>query len=421
MLDLKFIRENISLVKKSIAEKGEEVDIDFLMAMDENIRKLKGELQELLTQQNANSKKIPSASKKEKEELIKEGTVLRKKIHVLRPSLKNEEEKLKQLLYQVPAIPSPLAPRGESEEDNVEIKKWGKLPDFSFSPKDHVDILEQNNWAEFKRIAKVCGARSYGLYNSMVRLEMAIHRLALDVLEEKGFSLVSTPSLVREDALYGTGHFPRGREQVYELPEDNLFLSGTAEIQLNYLHSGEILSHQQLPILYAGRSSCFRREAGSYGRDVRGLIRVHEFVKVEQYIICQNREEESLKWHQHLLQTSEEIVQNLELPYRVVDCCTGDMGSGKVRMYDIECFVPSEKKYRETHSCSAFHDWQARRSHIRYRDKQGKVHFAHTLNNTAVATPRILVSFLECHQLSDGTVNIPPKLRPYLKGQSILK
>ena len=285
----------------------------------------------------------------------------------------------------------------------------GKSPCFPLNPKDHVDILEQNNWAEFRRIAKICGSRSYGLRDAMVWLEMAIHRLALDTLYAKGFTLISTPALVKEEALFGTGHFPMGQDQVYRLKEDDLFLSGTSEVQINYLHAGEILQEAELPLLYAGRTACFRREAGSYGRDVRGLMRVHEFTKVEQYVVCKNDPEESQRWHQQLLKTSEEIVQSLELPYRIVECCTGDMGTGKVRMYDIECWVPSEKRYRETHSCSDLHDWQARRTNTRYRDRNGNVRFVHTLNNTAIATPRVLVSLLECHQRQDGSIHVPEK------------
>ena len=280
--------------------------------------------------------------------------------------------------------------------------------------------MEQNNWAEFERIAQVCGKRSYALRDAMVWLEMAIHRLALDALYDKGFTLIATPALVREEALFGTGHFPMGKDQVYHLKTDDLFLSGTAEVQINSLHAGEILKESELPLLYAGRTVCFRREAGNYGRDVRGLMRVHQFTKVEQYVVCKNDPEESTQWHQKLLQTSEEIVRELELPYRVIDCCTADMGTGKVRMYDLECWVPSEQKYRETHSCSSLYDWQARRTNTRYRDKNGDIHFVHTLNNTAIATPRILVSFLECHQQEDGTIYVPKKLRPYLQNREFL-
>ena len=304
---------------------------------------------------------------------------------------------------------------GESEAHNIEVKKVGTPPSFSFSPRDHIELLAMNDWAEFEKVAHICGPRSYSLKNEMVLLELAVHRLAMDKLMAKGFQLVSMPSLVREKALVGTGHFPEGRDQVYHLLEDQLYLSGTAEVQLNSLHAGEILKESQLPLLYAGYSPCFRREAGSYGRDVRGLIRVHQFMKVEQFVFCKNDPEESALWHQRLLETSEEVVAQLELPYRVVECCTGDMGTGKVRMFDVECWVPSENKYRETHSCSSLHDWQARRTNTRYRrGDDGRVTFCHTLNNTAVATPRTLVSLLENHQQKDGSLCIPKALRPYL-------
>ena len=420
MLDIKFIREYPEQVKKAVDEKVEPIDIDYLLEVDEKVKALRINLQDLNTQRNTNAKQIPEASPQDRPGLIQRGREIGAEIDTIKPSLKEQEDLLGRLLSITPAIPDPEAPRGSSEADNVEIKQYGKKPDFSFEPRDHVELLEQNNWAEFKRIAKVCGSRSYGLRDAAVWLEMAIHRLAFDILYAKGFSLISTPALVKEDALFGTGHFPMGRDQVYCLKEDELFLSGTSEVQINYLHSGEILQESELPILYAGRTACFRREAGSYGRDVRGLMRVHEFTKVEQYVICKNDPEESRKWHQKLLETSEEIVRELELPYRIVECCTGDMGTGKVRMYDVECWVPSEKKYRETHSCSSLHDWQARRTNTRYRDKKGNVHFVHTLNNTAIATPRILVSFLECHQRQDGSLHIPKKLRPYLQDRDVL-
>ena len=420
MLDIKFIRENPEQVKKAVDEKGEPIDIDYLLEVDEEVKKLKIRLQELNTQRNSNAKQIPKASPDERPGLIERGREIGAQIDKVRPSLKEREDLLGRLLSITPSIPDPAAPRGTSEEDNVEVKRHGEKPNFSFEAKDHVKLLEQNSWAEFKRIAKICGSRSYGLRDATVWLEMALHRFALDTLYAKNFTLISTPALVREEALHGTGHFPMGRDQVYHLKEDELFLSGTSEVQINYLHAGEILQESDLPLRYAGRTTCFRREAGSYGKDVRGLMRVHEFYKVEQYVICKNDPEESQKWHQTLLQTSEEIVQDLELPYRIVECCTGDMGTGKVRMYDIECWVPSEKKYRETHSCSSIHDWQARRTNTRYRDKQGNVRFVHTLNNTAIATPRILVSFLECHQREDGSVYVPEKLRPYLQGRDVL-
>ncbi len=420
MLDIKFIRENSAAVKNACQLKNIKLDIDQLLQVDRESVALKSEEQDLLTQKNALTAKIPKASPDERPNLITESKKIDERVKSLKPSIESLELKLKEMLYLVPQIPSSKAPIGKDDSENVEIKKWGDLPQFSFKPMDHVEILEKQGWAEFERIAKVSGSRSYSLRNEMVLVEMAVHRLAMDKLMSKGFTLVSTPALAREEALYGTGHFPTGRDQAYFLQEDGLYLSGTAEVQINSLHANEILKESELPILYAGYSPCFRREAGSYGRDVRGLIRVHQFMKVEQFVICKNDPSESEKWHQKLLETSEEIVKDLELPYRIVECCTGDMGTGKVRMYDVEAWVPSETKYRETHSCSALHDWQSRRTNTRYRDSENKVQFVHTLNNTAIATPRILVPFLENHQCADGRIKVPKKLIPYLSGQEYL-
>lgn len=420
MLDIKFIRENSDILKNACKLKNINLDIDHLLNLDKQLVGLKTKAQDFLTQKNAITAKIPKASAEERPSLIAESKKIDEEAKALKPEIETLEGDLKSLLYLVPQIPSPKAPVGKDDGDNVEVKKFGKLPAFAFTPLDHVQILEKNNWADFERIAKVSGSRSYSLRNEMVLVEMAMHRMAMDKLMAKGFNLVSVPAFAREEALYGTGHFPTGRDQAYFIPEHNLYLAGTAEVQINSLHAGEILKEAELPILYAGYSPCFRSEAGSYGRDVRGLIRVHQFMKVEQFIICKNDPAESEKWHQILLETSEEIVQDLELPYRIVECCTGDMGTGKVRMYDVEAWVPSEQKYRETHSCSALHDWQARRTETRYRDGEGKVQYVHTLNNTAIATPRILVPFLENHQQEDGSVRIPEKLRPYLMGREFI-
>ncbi|MBP9681493.1 MAG: serine--tRNA ligase [Bacteriovorax sp.] len=420
MLDIKFIRENSDIVKKACQLKNINLDLDGLLSLDKELTGLKTEEQNLLTQKNAITSKIPKASSEERPTLIAESKALDEAAKNIKLQATEIEEKLKGLMYLVPQIPSPKAPLGKDDSDNVEIKKFGTLPKFDFTPLDHVQILEKHNWADFERIAKVSGSRSYSLRNEMVLVEMAMHRMAMEKLISKGFNLVSVPAFAREEALFGTGHFPTGRDQAYFVPEHNLYLTGTAEVQINSLHAGEILKEADLPILYAGYSPCFRSEAGSYGRDVRGLIRVHQFMKVEQFVICKNDPAESEKWHQILLETSEEIVQDLELPYRIVECCTGDMGTGKVRMYDVEAWVPSEQKYRETHSCSALHDWQARRTQTRYRDSENKVQYVHTLNNTAIATPRILVPFLENHQQKDGTIRVPEKLRPFLGGLSVL-
>lgn len=416
MLDLKFIRENPEEVRKAIKLKLVDLNLDELLADDAEVRNLKQQIQKLQEERKTNAKRFGKVSAEERPALIARGNEIGEELKALEPKLRETEEKLQQLLWLVPNIPAPDAPVGESEEDNVEVKRWGEPRRFDFTPLDHVTILEKHNWAEFERVAKVAGSRSYSLRNEMVLLEMALMRFALDKLRGKSFNLVSVPAMAREFAFYGTGHFPTGRDQVYYLPADDLYLSGTAEVPLNSLHSGEILNEEDLPVLYAGFSPCFRREAGSGGRDVRGLIRVHQFYKVEQYVMCKNDPEESAKWHRQLLATAEEIVQDLEMPYHIVECCTGDMGAGKYRMHDIETWVPSESKYRETHSCSSLHDWQARRSNLRYRDADGKVRFVYTLNNTAVATPRILAPFLENHQQADGSIRVPEKLRPYLGG-----
>lgn len=421
MLDIKFIRENVDLMKETIKNKNIPLNLDELLKVDEELVELQKSQQELQTSRNANAKMIPKASNEERPALIAKGKEISLALKELDPKVNEVRSKLQELMYLVPTIPSSDAPVGKDDTENVEVKTWGEKPSFSFKMLDHVEILEKNKWAEFEKVAKVCGSRSYSLRNDMVLLEMALHRMALDKLISKGFTLVSAPSLAREEAMYGTGQFPFGKEDVYYIPDHDLYLSGTAEIQLNSLHGGEIIDEKDLPILYAGYSPCFRGEAGSHGRDVRGLIRVHQFQKTEQYIICKNSEEETLKWHKALLETAEELCQELELPYRVLEVCTGDMGAGKFKMYDIECWVPSEDKYRETHSCSALLDWQARRTNTRYRDTEGNVKFVHTLNNTAVATPRILVPFLENHQNEDGSVSIPEKLRPYMASREMIK
>ena len=420
MLDMKFIREHPDEVRYAIVVKQIDLDLDELLAADQAVQEFARQIQELREERNANAKAMPRAVPEERQALVERGRAIGDALKALEPGLREADERRSQLLLRVPQIPSPDAPIGTSEADNVEIKRWGEPPVFAFPPRDHVQLLELNRWAELERAAQVAGSRNYVLKNEMVLLEMALCRYALDTLRSKGFDLLSVPALVREAALIGTGHFPSGRDQVYYLPADDLYLSGTAEVPTNALHMGEILAERDLPLRYASFSPAFRREAGSGGRDVRGLIRVHQFSKVEQYVLCVAEPEESARWHAMLLGNAEEMVQALGLPYRLVETCTADMGAGKVRMTDIECWVPSEGRYRETHSCSTLHDWQARRSNLRYRDARGRVRFAHTLNNTALATPRILVPLLENHQQADGSIRLPDVLVPYMAGRKAL-
>jgi seryl-tRNA synthetase len=300
------------------------------------------------------------------------------------------------------------------------VREVGRPPSFEFPCLDHVALAERNGWTDLPRVAKVCGTRSHALKGRLALLEQALLFEVSGRLAADGFQPISVPALAREQAFFNTGHFPFAPEDAFALPNDSLYLSGTAEIVLNSLHAGEILDEAELPILYAGFSPCFRREAGSAGRDVRGLLRVHQFYKVEQYVICRDDSEESESWHARLLSNAENILQDLELPYRIVECSTGDMGVGKFRMNDIETWVPSLDRYRETHSCSTLHEWQARRSNIRWRDRRGRVRFCHTLNNTAIASPRILVPLLENHQTAEGRVTLPGLLRSYFSGDELL-
>ena len=417
MLDLKFIRENPAAVKEAVKLKRGSLDVDQLLKADQEVVSLKRQVQALNEEKNANAKKMKGASPEEREAVIKRGREVGQELDALKPAIEKAEDELKTLMYLLPLPASADSPVGPDDSGNVEVRQWGKKPEFVFKPKDHVDLLLNRGWAEFEKIAKVAGSRSYSLRGDMVLLEMTLLRYALDKLSAKGFNLVTVPAMAREFAFYGSGQFPTGRDQTYRLSEDDMFLSGTAEVPVNALHAGEILNESDLPFLYGGISPCFRSEAGSAGRDTRGLIRVHQFNKVEQYIMCKNDVAESEKWHQTLLSISEEILQDLELHYRVVSVCTGDMGLGKYKMFDIESWVPSENLFRETHSCSNLHDWQARRTNLRYRDASGEVKFVHTLNNTAIATPRILVPFLEQHQQADGTIRLPAKVQPYFGGR----
>jgi seryl-tRNA synthetase len=416
MLDIKYVRENADAVRTAIQQKRVNLNLDELLQADQSVLELKKTLQTLQEEKNANAKLVPKASKEERPGLIERGRAIGQEISKLDPEVTAKEEALKQLLWLTPLVPASDVPVGRDESENVERKKGGTLPEFNFAMKDHVDVILKNNWAEFERMAAVSGSRMLALKNELALYEFAVIRFAMDFLAKKGSTIITLPAMVREVALYGTGHFPAGREQVYYLKEDDLYLSGTAEVPLTSLHSGEILNESQLPMRYGAFSPCFRREAGSAGKDVRGLMRVHQFNKVEQFAFCRNDADESAYWHGELLKSSEEIVQAFELPYRIIEVCTGDMGAGKFRMHDLECWVPSEQKYRETHSCSSLHDWQARRANLRYRDKDDKVKFIHTLNNTAVATPRILIPLIENHQLENGAIKIPKALQPYMNG-----
>ncbi len=416
MLDKRFIRENPEKVKEAVRVKGIDLDVDELLDLDRHSRKLQHELDQKQALRKSSASGTVGADEARRAYLRNLNT----EVKALREELAETTVKLNALMLLTPTIPWAGAPVGPDESANVTIRTYRTPPEFDFQPLDHVELLEKRGWADFTRARKVSGERAYALTGDMVLLERAVLSYALDLLRDKDFTLVSVPSLVREEALIGTGQFPAHREETYAITADDLYLAGTAEVALVGFHSGEILDHKSLPIRYAGISPCFRREAGSAGRDVRGLLRVHQFEKVEQFVICAADGDESDRWHAELLGTAEQLLQGFGLAYEVVECSTGDMGAGKYRMNDINTWMPSLNTYRETHSCSSLHDWQARRANIRYRDADGTVRFAYTLNNTAVATPRILAALVENFQTSEAQVRVPAVLRPYLGGRELL-
>ncbi|HLO20782.1 MAG TPA: serine--tRNA ligase [Sphingomicrobium sp.] len=419
MLALDFVKANREAVERAISDKGVALNLDDLLALDTQVRALKTQIEALRAERNAISAQFPKAAPEEKAELGRKAKEAGARISTLEDQLGGEEVALKVLMLQLPGIPYEGAPVGPDETYNVVIRTVGEAPKFDFEPLDHVALIEKNDWGDLSRVTQVSGSRTYCLKGGLALLETKLMGWALERIASAGFTPITVPAIAREQAFLNQGQFPGHREETYELPNDDLWLAGTAEVVLTSLHAGEIIENDRLPILYAGFSPCFRREAGSAGKDVRGLLRVHQFAKVEQYVVCEADEAQSAEWHATLLRLAEEMLQALEIPYQVIETSTGDMGLGKYRMNDIESWVPSLGKYRETHSCSTLHDWQARRANIRYRGQDAKVRFAHTLNNTALASPRILVPLLENHQTPDGRVKLPAAMQQ-LMGREFL-
>jgi seryl-tRNA synthetase len=420
MLGMDFIKANPEAVRDAILKKGVDLDLDMLLALDGEGRALKTQIDELRASRNAISARFKDAAPDEKAALGAEAKAAGAKAGALEAELGAKDAALKALMLKMPGIPWDGAPVGPDESFNTVIRTEGAVPSFDFEPLDHVALIEKNDWADLSRIVQVSGSRTYCLKGRLAILEMKLMAYAMDKIAAAGFTAITVPAIAREQAFLNQGQFPGHVEETYALPNDDAFLAGTAEVALTSLHSGEIVEHQKMPILYAGYSPCFRREAGSAGKDVRGLLRVHQFLKVEQWVMCEADEAVSAEWHARLLGLAESLLVDLEIPYQVIETSTGDMGLGKYRMNDIESWVPSLNKYRETHSCSTLHDWQARRANLRYRDAEGKVRFAHTLNNTALASPRILVPLLENHQTTDGRVKLPAAVRDLMGGDEYL-
>jgi len=419
MLALDFVKTNRETVDRAIRDKGVELDLEALLTLDAEVRASKTEIERLRAERNAISAQFPKASPEEKAELGRKAKEAGALASALEGELSSKEAELKALMLKLPGIPYEGAPVGPDETYNQVIRTVGELPNFDFEPLDHVALIEKNDWADLSRVTQVSGSRTYCLKGALALLETKLMAWALEMIANAGFTPITVPAIAREQAFLNQGQFPGHKEETYELPNDDLWLAGTAEVVLTSLHAGEIVENDKLPILYAGYSPCFRREAGSAGKDVRGLLRVHQFVKVEQYVVCEADDAQSASWHARLLELAESLLEALEIPYQVIETSTGDMGLGKYRMNDIESWVPSLGKYRETHSCSTLHDWQARRANIRYRGRDGKVRFAHTLNNTALASPRILVPLLENHQTAEGRVRLPKAMQE-LMGREFL-
>jgi seryl-tRNA synthetase len=424
MLDITFIRENPNLVKKACIDKQLDSSVvDTLLALDEKRRELLQIVEKQRAASNANADAIKSqvhAGGKPDPELIAAGKEIKTKLKELEPALSKLDEEFIELQYHIPNIPAEDVPIGPDESGNKVVKTHGEVPKLSFKPKHHHEVLADLGLLDTKRAVAIGGFRAYILKGDGLKLEQAILQYAQDLLEKAGFTMMSVPVMVNEEAMWGTGYLPWGDEDHYRT-QDNQILTGTSEVALTAYHQGEVLAEKDLPITMAGISACFRREVGSYGKDTQGIVRVHTFNKVEQVVLTVADEAETRKWHEKMLGLSEQLLQDLELPYQVLLMCTGDMGSGQRKKFDIETWFPAQKKYRETHSASYFNDFQARRLNMRYQAKDGSTKFVYTLNNTMAATPRLLAAVVENYQQADGSIKVPKVLQKYLDKEVINK
>ena len=418
MLDIRFIRENADLVKAGAAKKLVEVDIDRLLTVDDERKTLRQQLDDRKAEQNRMSDRIRLAKDEERENLIEAMRHVKEGAAELEEKYAAIMEEWQKLMLSVPNIPDMSVPDGETDAENQEIRKEGTLPQFSFAAKDHVELMTNNGMADFERGTKVAGFRGYFLTGDGALLALAVSNFAQQHFMKKGFEPMIVPSLLRREMFLGTGYLPQGEDDLYRT-QDNEYLAGTGEVAAMGYYMDEIIDASKFPVKFLAYSPCFRREAGSHSKDTKGLIRVHEFFKWEQIVLCEASHQTSVALHEEITKNAEEFLQLLGLPYRVVVNCGGDLGLGQVKKYDIEAWMPSQDTYRETHSSSYFHDFQTRRLNIRYKDQEGKTQFAHSLNNTAVALPRILSMLVENYQQADGTVRTPEVLKPYV-GKEIL-
>jgi len=421
MLDIKFIRDNKDLLVEGAKKKHINFDVEALIKVDDERKAFLTLVEKMRTEQNVMGQKITNTQDESARKTMIE------EMKTLKGNLQMEEDKLKEimkrwhsLMVQVPNIPDISVPEGDSDKDNKEVRVWGEIPKFNFTPKSHIDLMQDLNMLDLERGTKVAGFRGYFLKNAGVQLQFALWNFVQDFFAKKGgFSPMIVPSLVRREAFMGTGYLPQGEEDLYKT-QDGEFLSGTAEVATMGYYMDEQVEKKDLPIKVLGFSPAFRREAGSHGKDTRGILRVHEFYKFEQVVLCEANHETSVAFHEELTKNAEEIMQALGLPYHVVVNCGGDLGLGQVKKYDIEAWLPSENTYRETHSSSYFHDFQTRRMNIRYRDDDGKLKFAHSLNNTALSG-RPLIMIVENYQQADGSIRVPEVLQKYMGGLKVIE
>ena len=406
MLDPALLKENIEILKLNISRRNLDVDIDLLIELNEERKKLRFEAEQKRSNQKELGKEIANADKEKKEALLNQASELSSEVKSLFEKVDQKDEEFLNQWIKIPNIISDSSPDGKSDSDNKEIKKIGNIKEIK-NPKDHLEIASKLNLIDVEKASEVSGSRFAYLFGDLVKIEFNLVSWALNILSEKGFTPTVPPVLVRENALYGTGFFPDDAEQVYEIPNDDLFLVGTSEVPLAALHTNEILNIKELPIRYAGFSTCFRREAGTYGKDTTGIFRVHQFDKVEMFSFCDPSK--SNEEHEFILSVEEELLQALEIPYRVVDVCAGDLGASAAKKFDIEAWIPSQNTYREVTSCSNTTNYQARRLNIRAKNKE-KTSILHTLNGTAIAVGRILIALIENNQKEDGSVEFSEDL-----------
>ena len=406
MIDPQLLKTNIEAIEENLRKRDLDIDLDKLKLLDESRRALKFESEKLRAEQKKLGKEIASASEKEKVILLEKAEKISDKVKSLSEETQQKDEEFFDAWIKIPNIVNSSSPVGKTDEDNKEIKKVGE-PKSIKNPMTHLEIGENLGLIDVERASKISGSRFSYLFGDLVKIQFNLVSYTLNKLSEKGFNPTIPPVLVRENALFGTGFFPDDSDQVYEVQNDDLFLVGTSEVSLAALHTDEIIDMKNLPLRYAGYSTCFRREAGTYGKDTSGIFRVHQFDKVEMFSFCDP--EKSNEEHEQILAIEEEILKDLEIPYRVVDVCTGDLGASAAKKYDIEAWIPSQKKYREVTSCSNTTDFQARRLNMRTKNEDGNT-ILHTLNGTALAVGRILIALLENNQHSDGSVTFSDDL-----------